>query len=317
VSRPGDPAGPRRGLVVIGAPKSGSTALYDYLAATDLFAVPDRKETRYFVDPASPGARQENAATAADPLRSYLDLFRPAERDVLLEATPDYYHDATALRHLTDLRESLERLVVVCVVRDPVARLRSMFYFARDTIGTVSADRALDDFGRDVLAGDDRAWRSTPVLWDSFAIGSYGGLLAPWAEAFGDDLVVVPYEWMTGQTRPLAADLLGRVGLADGAGRLADALPRSNATVRPASYRLHSLVRAASRRWSSESALRRRMRSAYDRVNAARTTTASTAPWSDEIADRLRKHYAADAPAVAALVSPMVPRDSLPAWLAS
>lgn len=310
---PADDAALRRGLVIIGAPKASTTAFFDYLAASGLFAVAARKETRHFQSADHPLARRRTTPYRGG-LDQYAALFPDFPARPLLEASPDYFYDTGARTALSDVSTEMDALICVCLVRDPVDRLRSMFLFARDTIGTVSPGATLEAYGEDLLAGRHARWASTPLVRDALDVGLYGSHLRPWTAAFGKGLLVVPQEWAVAHPRRLADAVTRQLGLADHA--WPDEMSRANATVAPASRLLHRMVRTAARRWPEESRVRRSVRTAYDAVNRRAGGTASEAEgWSPDLRARLETFYREDAVTLLPQITDLVGPDELPAWL--
>lgn len=160
-------SGPTRFALVIGAMKSGTTSLFEYLAGHPAIAAATPKEPGYF---AFPHVKARGDAW-------YLGLWRwdPARHRVALEASPYYTKlptlpgvpDAVAAfghAHAADVR-------ILYMMRDPIGRMEShlrheaQYHPAR------------------------LVFRRRAVLDEALAYSSYAMQIAPWVERFGRDRV--------------------------------------------------------------------------------------------------------------------------------
>lgn len=105
-------------LLIVGAQKAGTTALFNYLDARPGFVGAQRKELRFF-------NRDERYARGVEWYEQFFDARRPG---VKFEATPEYlYHPAVPERihaHYPDVR-------IVMLLREPVARAYSAWNMYR------------------------------------------------------------------------------------------------------------------------------------------------------------------------------------------
>ena len=106
----------------MGAPKAGTTTLAADLAHHPRVWIPQRKELGYF-------DIRWHDSTLAD----YASDFRSApEGAVLGEATPTYLHASGALERIA---ETLPRVRLVAILRDPVTRFWSHYWYNRTARG--------------------------------------------------------------------------------------------------------------------------------------------------------------------------------------
>lgn len=98
---------------IVGAGKSGTTALYEYLRAHPRIFMSDVKEPRYFADD-MPGLL--NRVATEEP---YLSLFDRAEKSHLAvgEASPQYLYSATAIRNIRAFNAASKLIVML---RNPI-----------------------------------------------------------------------------------------------------------------------------------------------------------------------------------------------------
>jgi hypothetical protein len=106
---------------IVGHPKCGTTALYEFLRRHPQIFMPTLKETRFFAPELHP--RTQELSTYPTTLEDYLSLFdgaRPEQR--LGEATPSYLVSRTAARRIADLQPDAR---IIAVLREPVSFLHS------------------------------------------------------------------------------------------------------------------------------------------------------------------------------------------------
>ena len=181
-------------FLIIGAARSGTTALYQYLAEHPGLFLTEPKEPHHFAlagtTPAftGPGDRQTINRLAVPDRDAYLHLYRGARPDqVRGEASVStmYYPEA-----VTRVREMVPDARLVCMLRDPVDRAFSAYGFMR-TRGwepCATFEEALADEPRRIAEGWHHIWHYTPM-------SCYGEQLRRVLEVFPrDQLLVLRYE---------------------------------------------------------------------------------------------------------------------------
>ena len=104
--------------LIIGAPKSGTTFLFQMLKVHPDICCSVIKETRYF----SPLLRCESIKS----FDQYLKYFRHYNNEkIIMEATPGYFYGGKYMA--TKIKELLGEIRIIIVLRDPVARLFSAY----------------------------------------------------------------------------------------------------------------------------------------------------------------------------------------------
>ncbi len=184
-------------FLIIGAARSGTTALYQYLAEHPGLFLTEPKEPHYFAlagtTPAftGPGDRQTINRLAVPDREAYLRLYRQARPDqVRGEASVStmYYPEA-----VTRVREMVPDARLVCMLRDPVDRAFSAYGFMR-TRGwepCATFEEALADEPRRIEAGWHHIWHYT-------AMSRYGEQLRHVLEVFPrEQVLVLRHEDMT------------------------------------------------------------------------------------------------------------------------
>ena len=89
-------------VIIAGAPKCGTTSLFEYLAAHPAVCPATVKETRYLIDKDYPLYHQERSFLRRG-LVGYSEFFQkhiPGLHKIFIEATPDYMYQNTPLKVL-------------------------------------------------------------------------------------------------------------------------------------------------------------------------------------------------------------------------
>jgi hypothetical protein len=132
----------RPDFFIVGAPKSGTTALYEYLRQHPEVFMADPKEPNYF------GADVERRRTPRIGLDEYLSYFaRAGEAQRVGEASVRYLHSRTAAAEIADFAPNGQAIIML---RDPVEMMHSMhgelvFIGAEDITDFADALEAEDD----------------------------------------------------------------------------------------------------------------------------------------------------------------------------
>jgi hypothetical protein len=257
---------------VIGAPRSGTTSLYEYLDAHPDVAMSTVKEPDFFslgcldaVHPlGQPGpATLEEAATAdpvlAEKLAAYLDLFsRVRDESRVGEASAVYLGHPTAAWHLRAYRPDARFVVIL---RDPAERAHSHYVHGRRIYAEHGQMEAIGAPGRSV----DEEWTravdaavaggmpdpavSDPDVW--VRSGYYHSHLSRWYSLFPkDQLLVFLYEDLVDDAAALMRRTYEFLGVDP-----SFALPTTeafNASVVPRNRRLFTLftTRNTAMRWA-------------------------------------------------------------------
>lgn len=128
---------------IVGAPKCGTTALYDYLAPHPDVFMPFHKEPLYF---GADLTRRYGAMSAAD----YAALFRDARPEqVVGEASAWYLYSSTAA---SEIRNACPDARIVVMLRNPVDVMH-----AQHSQLLFSEQEDIVDFGEALAAEEDRA----------------------------------------------------------------------------------------------------------------------------------------------------------------
>ena len=253
-------------VVIAGAPKCGTSALFEWLAAHPDVFPSSRKETQFLMDRDSSVFRPacNYHAHGLDGYRSFFEGYAGAE-PVVLEATPGYLYQRTALDVMAD---ELPGVQLLFVLREPAARFHSTFSYFQQNRAELDAGLTLAAFLRQVDEGAE-SLRWNEFLRDARAHGRYVEYLDAWAARCGADRVhVFLYEDLRRDPLGFVRRVCDLLGL-DPAFYDGFAFGAHNATYRVKNHALHRLVTAIRAR-IPQSALRDVVRGLYRRLNTSR-----------------------------------------------
>jgi hypothetical protein len=179
----------RPNFFIIGAPKCGTTSLYEYLKGHPEIFMSPAKEPRYFSPDDALGARGHALRHGRD-LDRYLDLFAGAKDEERLgEASVGYIYSRQAPRLIRDFEPDAR---IIVMLRNPV----DMIYSLHGQRLSESRED-LEDFGQALASEEDRRRgrrvpaNATPAASLYRDRGRFSQLLPVWFEAFGRDRVLV------------------------------------------------------------------------------------------------------------------------------
>jgi hypothetical protein len=117
-------------LLIIGAPKCGTTALYDSLSTHPEIYMSREKEPKFFLSPSEQKRNQSLGFNCITDLQEYTDLFAGAgDRKVVGEGSTSYLGSKQAP---FKIKELLHEVKLVAILRDPISRAYSHYnYFVQ------------------------------------------------------------------------------------------------------------------------------------------------------------------------------------------
>jgi hypothetical protein len=162
-------------FLIIGAPKAGSTALHDALAAhPQLYAAPIKEPKYFLTDGAAPPAEEHRGPGDAHSAREWIwqrdpyeRLFWPAAHDALrFESTPFYLWQRRSHRRIA---AAIPDVRLIAVIRDPIDRA-----FSNWTHLWADGLEPEPDFLRACRAEPRRVAAGWAPFWRYLELGRYG-----------------------------------------------------------------------------------------------------------------------------------------------
>ena len=200
-------------LLIIGAPRCGTTSLHDWLVAHPQISGSRRKETFYMMDRDSCEFVERNNVHDHG-LEGYARLFeRCMDAAVRLESTTGYLYQQTALELLPNLPS---RPRFVTILREPASRVLSTFRYFQGHKARLPRDMTFRGFIDAVDSGDPIV-RNNEFLRDAIDHSRYVLPLARWRERAGRERIrIVLFEELRRNASTLVPDLAEWCGVEKG-----------------------------------------------------------------------------------------------------
>jgi hypothetical protein len=278
--------------VIAGAPKCGTSSLFTWLVGHPEVCGSRFKETRYFLDPGHPLLdRRSNYHEHG--MAGYESHFRGCGgtgAKVILEATPHYLYQKTALEVLSGL-DPLP--TIVFLLRKPSDRTYSEYQFARNNRAVINSDVSFREFVG-MITRQDPSLAGRRMLDAAISHGRYIDYLEAWAARFPRSKIrIFLFEDLTRDNRPFMEDVAASLGI-DPSFYETYAFPLKNLTYQVSFQGLHRVRSAVGRRiprGAAKSLLRKATKRAYSAINIERTSPAKT-PDDYEVLAELDREFA-------------------------
>lgn len=224
-------------FLIIGAAKSGTSALYHYIRRHPEIYMSPRKETHFFAfensNPATsgPGDTIPGAITHLDEYKKLFENVR--DEKIIGEASPTYIYLPKACNrikfHIPDVR-------MVAILRNPVDRAYSAYmHLIRDGRESIS------DFDQALKKEQERIAANWGPIWHYKRGGLYYEQVKRYYESFDKDrLRIFLYEDLDSNPHKVLKDLFNYLGVSDL--WMPDVSVRPNVSGVPKSTHLHTLM---------------------------------------------------------------------------
>jgi hypothetical protein len=177
-------------FLIVGAAKSGTTALYEYLKQHPQVFMSFNKEPHFFAfegkrpDFQGPGDQELYDDIGVSDIEVYRALFRGVAKETAIGEASVYY------LYLPRARERIQHYVpdvkIIAILRDPAERAYSNFlHMIRDR------KEPLSDFARALQAEEDRIQNNWGPLWHYRQVGFYYEQLKRYYEVFDREQIRV------------------------------------------------------------------------------------------------------------------------------
>ncbi len=222
--------------VIVGAQKSGTTSMFNYLKEHTSVCASRIKQTFFFM----PDDYYERNIFSvpkqfSTKIEDFLTLFPDGgEADKLfLESTPDYLHFDGARKRIKSYAQHFDKVKIIIILRHPVERFKSWHRFAMQQ-GRIKEGTSLKDF-----ISMSRVLNSDYVDMDScfFALesGAYEKFVGEYIKDFGGDVHVIDYFSLSEHPKKTMFSVCNAVGI-DSEFYSSYRYPVSNKTIHVKSY---------------------------------------------------------------------------------
>lgn len=176
-------------IILAGAPKCGTTSVFDYLRDHPQICASNVKETYYLMDPDYPLAREYSYHMHGfDGYREYFSHCSATTGKKRLEATPDYLYQNTPLRAFENWPDEIP--VIIFVLRKPEDRIYSLYKFATGNMARMDKRLTFSEFVQRIDRGEMSKQRRV-VLENAIEHSKYINYLRNWASVVGKDKIAV------------------------------------------------------------------------------------------------------------------------------
>lgn len=207
-------------LLIAGAPKCGTSSLFNWLAAHPEVCGSSPKETFYFVDQDNPLIRP--AANYHQHGLDHYTFFPPgcsAQAQFFLEATTHHLYQKTALNFFANRQPQPQ---IIFVLRKPSARIFSSFNYTQNNLSRLDKDVSFRQFTDLLLEGKldqirDRfhSEQSFFTLKHDLLYSQYSDFLLQWAKCFPPErLTILLFEQLKGDPGSILRRLARDLGIA-------------------------------------------------------------------------------------------------------
>lgn len=166
-------------VVIAGAPKCATTSVFSWLAQHPEVCVSDEKETLYFMDLDYPLCNKKSNYHLHG-LEGYLKYFNHYSGEkVVLEATPDYLYQETALNNIPNL---ITKPKNIFILRKPSDRVYSLFRFAQHNLSIIDKKMTFPDYIKRIQDNPEKYFPNRLILQSGILHGEYVTYLRKWRE---------------------------------------------------------------------------------------------------------------------------------------
>lgn len=154
-------------FLIVGAARSGTTALYHFLSKHQDISMPSVKEPRYFSSlfkkfPQNGKLDYVNDNAMIKDRLTYFSLYKSFDTKLIGEASPDYLYYANDV--IPQIKKELGDVKIIILLRDPVMRSISAYnHLIRDSREKLSFKMALEEEKNRILNNYDFMWHYTNV----------------------------------------------------------------------------------------------------------------------------------------------------------
>jgi hypothetical protein len=175
---------------IVGAPRSGTTFMYDFLGLHPRIYAAERKEPQHFATDLDSGSYLDSLSFVRD-RDEYLDLFAAAQPDQLIgEGSTWHLYSADAARNIKDANPDAR---IIIMLRHPVEMLHSLhgrrYYAGSEDIADFAAALEAEADRREGRRIPPRARNVKALFYRD--VGRFGEQVARYLETFGRDRVKV------------------------------------------------------------------------------------------------------------------------------
>ncbi len=207
-------------LIIAGAPKCGTSSLFNWLAAHPQIQGSSPKETFYFVDTDNPLFRSEANYSLhnLDRYKFFPQAKQTSQPQFYLEATTHYLYQESALNFFTSCQPQPH---VVFILRRPSDRIFSSFNYTQNNLARLDKSVSFTQFVELLLSGEVYKIKNKFYSKNSFFVlnndllySQYHKFLEPWSKRLAPEKIhVLLFEQIRSDPQKAVCHLCHRLGI--------------------------------------------------------------------------------------------------------
>lgn len=196
----------RQFIIVSGAPKCGTTSLFNYLSHHTSVIPSKTKETRFFLPDTNPLPRRYRYSMGFEYYQKCFPQTSVEIDPVYLESTPDYLCSAD----LSLIGSKLPNAIFVMILRDPIDKFCSWYRYSKQR-GFISKDTGITDYLNKQISSNNTQ-TSDPHLY-ALHQGLYHEYIEPLPLSIKKRIVLIPFYMLVDQPKTVANEVFQILGL--------------------------------------------------------------------------------------------------------
>lgn len=208
---------------LLGAPKTGTSSLFNWLVAHPMIEGTIPKETFYLMDEGNPLSNQDYqfSKLGATGYNNFFPSSSSRRRSILIDGTTHHIYQRTALDFIGRLEKKPKCIIIL---RKPSDRIYSSFAYSQNNLGRVSQRLTFPEYTDLLLSGRHReierhidSTRTAYVLTRNLDYCDYLKYVNRWVGTLGfNSLHICKYDDMRKNPEKLCEDILRFFGLPTG-----------------------------------------------------------------------------------------------------
>lgn len=236
-------------LLIGGAPKCGTSSLFDWLSQHPQISPSKPKEPFFLIERDSPLRAITKKTLPSNKFKDYEELFQPTgDSKLFIEGTTHYLYSQFAAENAKFTSPNTK---AVFVIRKPSQRIKSSFYFTKHNLGHIDPNFGFPEYAKLLLSQQHDQIKkhisnsvSAHVLINDLAYSDYLPFIKTWEENLSKEKVtIILFEDLVRKPKQILKEILSNLQL-DISQINAIHTSSSNKTLRTRLPGLHSKLRS-------------------------------------------------------------------------
>ncbi len=174
-------------IIIAGAPRCGTTSVFDWLSDHPEVCASSIKETNFFMDEGYPlfNKKANYHYHGIEKYSSYFEHCRKRSAKIRLEASPDYLYQQTPIDVLPALKPK-----IIFLLRKPSERIYSFIKFAQNNMSVLDNNFTFGDVITRIELNTNKEIKN-PLVRNVIHQSRYVEFIKRWIDAFGREQIYV------------------------------------------------------------------------------------------------------------------------------